>query len=141
MKPPNAVRAAPFALVAASVLVGLLAGCVSMKGLQTQGSLTAPDRLEVHHSLAGVNLTPAAWPRADWWTALGDPRLDGLVREALTGSPTLDAVDARVRVALAQAGAQDAARKAARRRPGRIFRHLHSSDGCPAALRRALPRG
>jgi NodT family efflux transporter outer membrane factor (OMF) lipoprotein len=99
-------------LVAASVLVGLLAGCMSMKGLQTQGNLTAPDRLEAHHSLVGVNLTPAAWPRADWWTALGDPQLDGLVHEALTSSPKLDAVDARLRLAIAQAGEQDAARKA-----------------------------
>jgi NodT family efflux transporter outer membrane factor (OMF) lipoprotein len=97
--------------LAASVLVALLAGCVSMKGLQPQGSLTAPDRLATRHSLAGVNLTPAAWPQADWWAALGDQQLDGLVQEALSGNPGLDAVDARLRIALAQAGAQDAARR------------------------------
>jgi len=89
-----------------------LAGCASMHGLQPQGEMTPPDRLASQHSLAGVKLTPAAWPRNDWWKALGDPQLDALIDEALAGNPTLSAADARVRVALAQAGEQDAARKA-----------------------------
>ncbi len=80
--------------------------------MQPQGELTAPDHLATHNTLAGVTLTPAAWPRADWWTGLGGPQLDALMHEALAGNPTLDAADARVRVALAQADAQDAARKA-----------------------------
>jgi NodT family efflux transporter outer membrane factor (OMF) lipoprotein len=89
-----------------------LAGCASMHGLQPQGELTQPDGLASRHSLAGVKLTPAAWPRNDWWKTLGDPQLDALIDEALAGNPTLSSVDARVRVALAQAGEQDAARKA-----------------------------
>jgi len=98
-------------VIAAGLALGLLSGCVSMKGLDPQGRLAAPDQLQSHRSLAGVKLTPAAWPRSDWWTALGDPQLDALVDEALAGSPSLDVADARVRLALAQAGAQDAARK------------------------------
>jgi NodT family efflux transporter outer membrane factor (OMF) lipoprotein len=97
--------------VAASAVLVLLSGCVSMKGLEPQARRSGPDQLEVKHSLQGVTLTPAAWPRSDWWVALGDPQLDALVGEALKGNPTLDAADARVRIALAQAGAQDAARK------------------------------
>ncbi len=97
--------------VTTALLAALLAGCANMKGLQTQGALTEPDHLAARHSLAGVKLTPAAWPQIDWWKALGDPQLDALIDEALAGNPTLAAADARVRIALAQAGAQDAARK------------------------------
>ena len=53
----------------------------------------------------------AAFPAADWWKALGDPQLDVLIDEALTGTPTLDAADARLREAIAQAGLADSARK------------------------------
>jgi NodT family efflux transporter outer membrane factor (OMF) lipoprotein len=34
-------------------------------------------------------------PPADWWTALGDPGIDALVRAALSDSPTLDEMEAR----------------------------------------------
>ena len=88
-----------------------LSGCVSMQGLQPQATLADPSHLQTRNSLAGVTLTPAAWPRADWWKALGDHQLDALIDEALAGNPSIAAVDARVRVALAQAGAQDAERK------------------------------
>jgi NodT family efflux transporter outer membrane factor (OMF) lipoprotein len=83
-----------------------------MHGLQPQATPSQPDHLATQRSLAGVELTPAAWPRGDWWIALGDPQLDGLVEQALAGNPTLAAADARVRIALSQAGAQDAARTA-----------------------------
>ena len=46
----------------------------------------------------------------DWWTALGDPQLNRIVTDALSGSPTLDAAMARVRGArsvLAAAHAED----------------------------------
>ena len=98
-----------FALTA--LFATLLAGCASMKGLEPQGKLTDIDRLAKPHSLSGVELTNAPWPRDDWWTAMGDPQLDALIDEALADSPTLAAADARVRLALAQADAQDAARK------------------------------
>jgi NodT family efflux transporter outer membrane factor (OMF) lipoprotein len=89
----------------------LLAACASTRGLAPQSAPTEPDRLSVRHSLADVRVTPAAWPQRDWWKSLGDPQLDALIDAALIGTPSLDAADARVRVALAQAGAQDAARK------------------------------
>ena len=47
----------------------------------------------------------------DWWRAFGDPQLDALVEEALAGTPSLAAADARVRQAQAQAGVADAARQ------------------------------
>ena len=103
---PSSIRIAAIAVCAT-----LLVACASTRGLAPQTALTEPDRLAVRHSLVGVPLTPAAWPQRDWWKSLGDPQLDALIDAALSGNPSLDAADARVRVALAQAGAQDAARK------------------------------
>lgn len=91
--------------------VALLAGCANMHGLQPQHTPKQPNHLASGRSLAGVILTPTAWPRADWWIVLGDPQLDALIAEALAANPTLDVADARVRIAQAKAGAQDAARK------------------------------
>ena len=50
----------------------------------TAQSLTAPER---------------AWPADDWWTAYGDSQLNGLMGEALSGSPSLAVAQARVRKA------------------------------------------
>ena len=52
---------------------------------------------------------PAAWPDDHWWTAYGDAQLDGLMDEALKGSPTLAAAGARVRRAEALANQARAA--------------------------------
>ncbi|GAA3922684.1 efflux transporter outer membrane subunit [Luteimonas lutimaris] len=88
----------------------LLAGCASTRGLAPQGHAVEADALASSRSLEPHALSDAAFPAADWWTALGDPQLDALVREALQDSPSLAAADARVRQAQAQAGLADAAR-------------------------------
>jgi NodT family efflux transporter outer membrane factor (OMF) lipoprotein len=41
----------------------------------------------------------AAWPEDRWWTAYGDPQLNGLIDEALAGSPSFAAALARARSA------------------------------------------
>lgn len=95
---------------ASAVLVTMLAaGCASMQGLSTHASLQDPDRLRANASIAGTHLSPAAWPAADWWKQLGDPQLDRLMDEALSGSPTLRVAEARARRALAFAQATKAA--------------------------------
>ncbi|MBS0193442.1 MAG: efflux transporter outer membrane subunit [Proteobacteria bacterium] len=104
----SATRLRPWVAI---TLAATLAGCVSMQGLQPQASPASADHLEMRNTLSGVTLTPAAWPRADWWKALGDHQLDALVDEALAGNPSISAVDARVRIAQAQAGSQDSARQ------------------------------
>ncbi len=107
---PNIVsRHSTFA--AAALAAALLAGCASTGGLQPQDKPVAIDTLHTQRSLADVAVDPAAWPAQDWWKTLGDPELDRLVDEALAGNPDMALVDARVREALAQAGAADAARK------------------------------
>jgi outer membrane protein TolC len=86
-----------------------LAGCASTHGIAPQGKLLEADQLAASRSLGTVSA--AAFPETDWWTTVGDPQLDALVNEALAGTPSLDAADARERQAIAQAGLADAARK------------------------------
>lgn len=98
----------PAAALAAAIT---LAGCASSAGLHPQSTLTAPAALPTARSLAGVNVSPAAWPAADWWTGLADPQLDQLMAEALRDNPGLGVADARARAAQAQAGLAAAARR------------------------------
>jgi NodT family efflux transporter outer membrane factor (OMF) lipoprotein len=86
-----------------------LAGCASTHGIAPQGKLLDADQLAASRSLGAVSA--AAFPQQDWWTTLGDPQLDALVNEALAGTPSLDAADARERQAIAQAGLADSTRK------------------------------
>ena len=79
----------------------VFSGCLSSKGLFTQSSRTAASSLAADKSLANAKLSPAAWPRSDWWKQFNDPQLDQLMDEALSGSPTLRIAEARVRRALA----------------------------------------
>lgn len=95
-----------------ALMIGLvLAGCASTHGLEPKGALRDANALSATRSLADQNLSTADFPRQDWWTALGDPQLDALIDEALRGTPSLEAADARLRKAQAQAGLADAARK------------------------------
>ncbi|SEM53905.1 efflux transporter, outer membrane factor (OMF) lipoprotein, NodT family [Pseudomonas sp. ok272] len=87
-----------------------LAGCANYSGLDTQGVRLDATSLQAGQSLGGVTLSPAAWPSSDWWQSLGDPQLDGLIREALRDSPDMQIASARAHQAAAAAGAADAAR-------------------------------
>lgn len=108
MKPVPTFRCgSPLLLLAAA----LLGGCAATGGLHPTVAPTDPAGLGARASLAGVKLDPAAWPREAWWKAVGDPQLDKLVDEALADNPDMTLVDARVRAALAAAGAADAQRK------------------------------
>jgi NodT family efflux transporter outer membrane factor (OMF) lipoprotein len=88
----------------------VLAGCANSKGLNTEGVGIDANSLQASQSLAGVNLSPAAWPRRDWWTSLGDPQLDGMINEALRDSPDMQIAAARTHQATAAAYGADAAR-------------------------------
>ncbi|MFJ5254353.1 efflux transporter outer membrane subunit [Pseudomonas sp. NPDC088414] len=88
----------------------ILAGCANYSGLDTQGKNLDAKSLKVGQSLSGVTLSPAAWPKSDWWTSLGDPQLDGLIREALHDSPDMQIAEARAHQASAAAYAADAER-------------------------------
>lgn len=97
-------------LAAATALTLVLAGCASSGGLHPDGTPIDPATLKADRSLAGIHLSPAAWPAGDWWSGLGDPQLDALMGEALQDNPGLAVADARARAAQAEAGIADAAR-------------------------------
>ncbi|MFK2878238.1 efflux transporter outer membrane subunit [Rhodanobacter hydrolyticus] len=96
--------------LASAVLALLLAACASTRGLHPNGHEIVPGSLQAQQSLAGAQLSPAAWPQQDWWHALGDTQLDALVAEALRDNPGLAAADARAQLAQSEAQALDAAR-------------------------------
>jgi NodT family efflux transporter outer membrane factor (OMF) lipoprotein len=87
----------------------LLAACASMKGVEPQGTLREASSVAADRSLAGTAVSPAAWPKTDWWKEFGDPQLDTLMDEALSTSPTLAVAAARTRKALALAAIDKAA--------------------------------
>ncbi|BCA62075.1 transporter [Sphingomonas sp. HMP9] len=75
-------------LLASMTVAGLLAGC----------AIPASKTVVEPVSTTALGLAPDAAPviAADWWRSFGDPQLDRLVREAVAGSPSLDAALARV---------------------------------------------
>lgn len=101
----QAANAVPVALAIAL----LLGGCASTHGLAPATTPMDADSLVARRSLAGDGA--ATFPTLAWWQAFGDPQLDALVAEALSGTPDLQAADARTRQARAQAGLADAMRK------------------------------
>jgi NodT family efflux transporter outer membrane factor (OMF) lipoprotein len=97
-------------LTLATTLTLVLAGCASSRGLHPDGQLTDPQHLATERSLAGVQLTPAAWPAQDWWVGLGDAQLSALIDEALQNNPGLAGADALAKLAQAQVQGSNAAR-------------------------------
>ncbi len=93
------------------MLALLLGGCASSHGLAPNARPLDADALTSSRSFSKYQLSAADFPRPDWWKALGDPQLDALIAEALQGTPSLAAADARLRKASAQAGLADAARQ------------------------------
>jgi len=77
-----------------------LAGCASFSGIHGESQPLAAQSLAFDQDARGGD-----WPREDWWTTFGDPKLDALVQQALNGNPSLRAAQARVRAAGALADA------------------------------------
>jgi NodT family efflux transporter outer membrane factor (OMF) lipoprotein len=100
------MRAAAVVVVAAL----LVAACASPGPGKPQSSVADANGLASGNTLVTTDTSDKAWPAADWWKRYDDPQLDRLVDEALKGSPTLRAADARVRKALAAAGVIHASR-------------------------------
>lgn len=108
-----------------------LAGCASYSGLKTEGVSLEAKSLQAGQSLNGVALSPAAWPKNDWWKSLGDPQLDGLIREALRDSPDMQVASARVHQASAAAYAANAARLPTLDASGSVSRSRLARDQDP----------
>lgn len=91
-----------------AVLAVLLTACAASRGIAPQERPRAAGDLDAGRTLA-AEVPDAPWPAARWWQAFGDAQLDALIDAATAGSPDLAAARARVRLALAQAGAAEAA--------------------------------
>ena len=95
-------RSPPFVASIAVALLTALAGCVDRGGWRAAPQV-APAQLGAARTLASATVDPAAWPAEGWWHGYGDPQLDALVDEAIAGSPSLVAAEARLRAAQGQA--------------------------------------
>lgn len=82
--------------LASSVLL-VLGGCASSAGIAPVAQPIAPATL----GLAGPDDRPAPGIKiaTDWWSGFGDPTLDGLIDDALAGSPNLKVAQARIELA------------------------------------------
>ncbi|MGA2549295.1 MAG: efflux transporter outer membrane subunit [Burkholderiaceae bacterium] len=89
------------AIAAALATAFLLAGCAS--GIAPGAQLIDPGALASHESLAKAPAT-ADWPADQWWERYHDTDLNGLMAQALEGSPTLAVAQARLARASALAG-------------------------------------
>ena len=75
-----------------------LAGCATGAEL---GPMPQPKPAESYAASTSLQASVADWPADAWWEAYGDAQLSALVEEGLSGSPTMAAVQARVRRAVA----------------------------------------
>ena len=78
-----------------------LAGCADMGGIHTTAQLRTPEMLGLASPSAADQAAHISSVDAQWWTQLGDERLDRYVAEALADSPSLRIAQARI----AKAGA------------------------------------
>jgi len=95
-------------LALATGVVAVLAACAQLPERDDAPSIRSP----THYATESAYHAPAAeWPSDAWWTAYGDDQLDTLIAEALVGSPSIAAAEARLRRAQASAQSTDGARK------------------------------
>jgi NodT family efflux transporter outer membrane factor (OMF) lipoprotein len=98
-------HARPCKLLALVIGAAMLSACASPPELARMDFDSQP-------ALAGRQAFAAPsgeWPAIGWWKQYGDPQLDVLIDEALSGSPSIAAAEARLRRAAAyQASARGA---------------------------------
>lgn len=121
----------------------LLAGCAAVAGCATMPDLGPRPALRDPAMLGSVAAPVAAatgaWPGDGWWKDYGDPQLAALIEEALAGSPTLAAADARARKAAAYAQSAGAALLPSLTANGQIAEVKQSyNNGFPAQF---VPKG
>ncbi|MEK8047134.1 efflux transporter outer membrane subunit [Ideonella margarita] len=97
---PGGVRLACLLALVGGLALGL-SGCASTGDAPTALTMKAP-------ADAGLAPTDTGVVAARWWLALGDPRLNALVDQALANQPSLAVAQARVQRAQALAGLTDA---------------------------------
>jgi len=89
--------------LAASLALAVLAGCADMSGIKTgDARMRGAESLGLSAQAPGPRISDVDHNGIDtnWWLALGDAQLNGLIDQALQGNPNLGV--ARARVARAQ---------------------------------------
>ncbi|SEM53931.1 efflux transporter, outer membrane factor (OMF) lipoprotein, NodT family [Pseudoxanthomonas sp. GM95] len=121
-------RLRPVRSLVISFLALSVAAC-STGGLTTKSHLL---QLEGHANVelpAGVVLSSAAWPTADWFKSFNDSQLDALVERALVGNPSLQLAQARVDQATAVSGLAGASLEPRIDGTGSMMRQRFSDHG------------
>jgi NodT family efflux transporter outer membrane factor (OMF) lipoprotein len=95
-------RSPTFSALLAAALITALSGCVDRGGWKAAPQLP-PAQLTAERTFTATPIDASAWPADGWWHGYGDPQLDALVDEAIAGSPSLVAAEARLRAAQGQA--------------------------------------
>jgi NodT family efflux transporter outer membrane factor (OMF) lipoprotein len=81
------------------ILAGLALLAQGCAALPARAPGPAVKSAAIYGSATSLPPGDAAWPTDRWWTAYGDAQLDGLIDEALAGSPSFAAALARARSA------------------------------------------
>jgi NodT family efflux transporter outer membrane factor (OMF) lipoprotein len=119
-------RAARLTVAALSSLV--VVACTTDRSWHARHTLD-PNTLKADRTLAAAPIDDAAWPEDDWWRAYGDPQLDALMLEALAGSPSLQAAQARLQAAQADVTRTSGARLPATAADAEVTRQRYSGNG------------
>nr|WP_017937996.1 efflux transporter outer membrane subunit [Pseudomonas thermotolerans] len=115
------------AFLGSFVVSSIIAGCISTDGLAPQAERQQAETLATDAAIRAA-AEEAGWPEVRWWAAYGDPQLDALIDSALRDSPTLAEATARIRQALALAGATEAAEQPQADAQAAIQRHHWPTD-------------
>lgn len=73
----------------------ILTSCATSEGLNTHNKMLNPTSLEAKNTLENITLSPANWPKRNWWESFDDPQLNMLIYDGLASSPSLQEVNAR----------------------------------------------
>jgi NodT family efflux transporter outer membrane factor (OMF) lipoprotein len=98
-KPPTSLRnwrIRSWAQAATLIVLPLTGFAACAPDLGPKPEPTPIQAYATQQSFAGPQ---SSWPDADWWKAYGDSQLNGLMDEALAGSPDLKIAEARMREA------------------------------------------
>ncbi|UVE19687.1 efflux transporter outer membrane subunit [Pseudomonas sp. LS44] len=100
---------------------------MSTGGIAPRQQQLAADQLATDTAIQSAN-RDAGWPQERWWMAYGDPQLNAWIDNAVHSSPTLAVAAARIRQALAMAGAAEAAESPQVNAEVKIQRHKWPTD-------------
>ncbi|WP_346727583.1 efflux transporter outer membrane subunit [Zestomonas insulae] len=108
-------------------IFSIIAGCVSTGGIAPHQGHLDPATLATDSAIQAAN-RDAGWPQERWWSVYGDPQLDAWIATALDNSPSLAEASARIRQAMALAGAAEAAEAPQVNAEVKLQRHKWPTD-------------